>query len=113
MSGYQRLPPIRLCADRPSPLLMDKNVMIGAVDCDVRPRKINRATNLRNCCVAGVFTLLNRSIAGENDAVTDFGIEGSNTILQLLRIRPPVLRRFYTDPVPDPFLAAITRTART
>ncbi len=61
--------------------------MIGAMDCNLRPKKINHATTLGAVTVAvAVFALSNLLFSGKYDALTDFGIEVSNTILQLLLI---------------------------
>jgi len=50
-----------------------------------------------------VSALSDLLFSGEYDAVTGFGIEGSITILQLLRIRPPVVKQIYQSS-PEPLV---------
>ena len=50
-----------------------------------------------------VSALLDLSFSGEYDAVTGFGIEGLITILQLLRIQPPVVKQIYQSS-PEPLV---------
>ena len=91
--------------------IIEKKQKNGAMNHDVHPKKINRATTVEAVAVVvAAFTLLNLLYGGEYDAMTDFGIKGLNIILQLLRIQPPVVRQIYTNPILDPLITAITRT---
>jgi hypothetical protein len=55
------------------------------------PRRIIDNPGCR-AVVVKVLSLSGLSFSGEYDAVTGFGIDGSITILQLLRIRSPVVK---------------------